>query len=94
MPVASAGAERCAGDRHDEALGERLPEQPPSSGAERRAHRVLRMPLQPARQQQAGHVDAGDQKHERDRSEQRDQQSPAIAIEHVLAPARTAALMP
>ena len=79
-----ARAERGAGEREDEAFGQRLAEQPPSARAERRAHRVLRVPLQPARQEQARDVGAGDEEDERHRSEQRHQQTPAVAIEDVL----------
>ena len=77
-------AERRARERQHQAFGERLPEQPPPSRAERRAHRVLGMPLQPAGQQQAGDVGAGDQKHDGHRSEQRHEQPAAGAIQHVL----------
>jgi hypothetical protein len=42
------------------------------------------MPLQSARQEQPGNVGAGDEKQERHRTEQRHEESPAVAIEDVL----------
>ena len=79
-----AGAGDGADQRHDEAFGDHLAEQPRAARAERRSHRVFLLPLQAAREQQAGDVRAGDEEDERDRAEQRHQQAAAVTIQHVV----------
>ncbi len=73
-----------AGDRENETLGDGLTEEPEPSRAERRAHRVLRVALQAARQQQSRDVRAGDEEDDGHGSKERNEQAPAITIEHVL----------
>ena len=49
--------------RHDQALGEHLPHQPPSGGAERGTHRQLLGAQRRPRELHVHHVHAGDQQH-------------------------------
>ena len=69
--------------RDDGGLDEHLAEQPHSRGPERRAHRVLTVPLQPARDEQARHVDRGHQEQQRNRPEQRQQQPARVVVQHL-----------
>ena len=65
-----------------DALGQELPEQPPSAGAERRADRELPLPRLGAREDQIRQIGAGDEQHEADRSLQHPQRG-ADAADHV-----------
>ena len=66
-------AEHAAGPRHQQALGEQLPNQASATGAERQAQRELAPPRHRARQQQHGDVGARDQQHEADHAHQQQQ---------------------
>ena len=83
---AERGAERAAGERQHDPFGQELPQQPPASGAERRADRELPLPRLGARQQQVGEIGAGDEQHEPDRALQHPQRRADAADEVVLQP--------
>jgi hypothetical protein len=55
--------ERAAGDREQHALGQQLPDDPPASGTERRAHGNLALAAHAAREQEVRDVGAGDEQH-------------------------------
>ena len=63
-------ADGTRGEREDQALGEELPYQSPSAGAQRGTDRHLALTRRRLRQQQVRHVRAGDHEQERDRAEQ------------------------
>ncbi len=56
--------ERTAGQRKHHAFGEQLADQAAATGAQRGAHGEFAFEFQHARQQQVGHIRAGDQQHE------------------------------
>jgi hypothetical protein len=60
---------RAAGEAEDERFGEELTEQPSAAGAERDPHREFGAARRRAREQQVGHVRAGDEEHEADGAE-------------------------
>ena len=82
-------AERPADERQHDPLGQELPQQPPASGAERRADRELALPRLGARQHQVRQVGAGDEQHEPDRALQHPERRAEAADEVVLQPVET-----
>ena len=61
---ASRQAEHSAGQRQHHALGEQLAHEAPAAGAQRGADGEFALQFQHARQQQVGHICAGDEQHE------------------------------
>ncbi len=83
-PVCQHRAEHRACRGQQEALGEQLPHQLPSTGADGRAHRDLLRARRRPRQYQACHVGARNQQHQRDRSRQDRQRRANAAGEALL----------
>ncbi len=77
-------AERAAGRREQHALGQELPHQARAAGAQRAANGNLPLPDRRAREQQVRDVGAGDQQHEADRGEQRQQRRTHVADQIVV----------
>ena len=73
-----------AGQGQEQALGEHLAEQRPAARAERGAEGELRAPRRAAREQQVGHVGAGDQQDQADGAEQQDQRRASVLDDVVL----------
>ena len=71
-------AERPLATGQHQALGEELPEQPPAAGAERGADGHLPVARRRAREEQVGHIGAGDEEHEGDGAEQDEQRQPHV----------------
>src|SRR5262245_25987943 len=65
------------------ALSQQLPHDAPSAGAHRHTHGDFSLPRRSARQQQVGHVRAGDQQHASDGAQQDQQRRPDIANDGV-----------
>ena len=70
-------------DRDRGALDQHLAEQAPSTGAERAAHRVFVLPLQPARRRRPATFAQAMRNTSSDRPEQRHQQAAAGAVQNV-----------
>ena len=68
-----------AGGREHQAFGQHLAHQAAALGAERGAQADLALARRAARQQQVGDVDAGDEQHQRDRADQREQRRAQLA---------------
>ena len=78
LPAREGQSDAGRQQRHDQALGEQLAQQAAAAGAHRGAdHQFLFAPRH-ARQDQVGHVGAGDQQHEGRRAQQRQQQGPRV----------------
>ena len=84
-------AERAAGEREHDPLGQELPQQPPAPGAERRADRELALPRLGAGEHQVRQVGARDEQHEPHRALQHPERRAEAADEVVLQPDRNAA---
>ena len=82
--AATAMPSRAAERGEQQALRQQLPDQPASSGAERRAQRELAAPLRAAREQQVRHVHAGDREHQHHRAEDGEERRPDAAGQLVL----------
>lgn len=72
---------RRRGEREHEALGQQLADDARLASAERGAYGDLARPRRAAREQQVGDVAAGDQQHQADRRQQRQQTLPDVADE-------------
>ena len=72
-PVRHEHADPAGQQAEDGALGEQLPDQTPTVGAERDAQPDLAAPRDGPRQEQIGHVGAGDEQHQAGHAEQRHQ---------------------
>ena len=77
-----------AGGGEHQAFGQHLAHQPAALGAQRGAQADLALARGAARQQQVGDVDAGDEQHQRDRADQREQRRPELADQSVPAAGR------
>ena len=75
--------QRAAAQREQNAFGQKLTDDAPRTGAQRGADRNFFLAGHGARQQQIGHVGAGDQQDAGDRAEQ-DQQGAARVADHLL----------
>ena len=75
---------RAAGEAEDERFGEKLTEQPSAAGAERDPHREFGPARRRAREQQVGHVGAGDEEHEADSAEEDEQRRTYRADHQIL----------
>ena len=82
-PWGGEDATQAAGARQDDAFRHDLRGQPPAPRAERRAHHQLVPARRGPRQQKIADVRAGDEQHQADRAEQRDQNRAAISHEVV-----------
>ena len=65
--------------RQEQALGQKLADEPRAPGAERRANGHLAVARRRAREHQVGDVGAGDEQHEPDRAEQHEQRDAHVA---------------
>ena len=75
--------EPAAEEREEKALGEELPEEPLAPGAEGDADRELAGPAARAREEEVGHVGAGDEEDERDRAEEDEEERPHVSDHRV-----------
>ena len=82
-PAGADDADRAAGPRHQQALGEQLPDQAPAGGAERQAQRELAPPRHRPRQQQHGDVGARDQQHHADHRHHQQQRVAVVRAQRV-----------
>ena len=83
-PAASASPTSCAAERQQQPFRGELPDQLAQPRSQRFANRDLALPRLGPRQQQIGHIDAGDQQDECDRTHQRPQRGAYIAHDFVL----------
>jgi hypothetical protein len=79
--VGHTDAQGAREEREQHALGQQLPHQPASRSAERGAHRHFGNTLLSARQQQAGHIAAGNQQNQ-DAGRHQQQQTGSHACDH------------
>ena len=79
--VGEAGAEKGRRHRHGHRLDQHEPEDPGAARADRRARRVLLLPLEAAREEEPADVGARDQEQQADRAEERDEQALTLPIE-------------
>ncbi len=73
-----------AHEREQHALRQKLTHHAPARSAERRPQRDLFAPRRRAREQEVGDVGAGDQKHEADRAQEREEDGPKLPDELLL----------
>jgi hypothetical protein len=64
---------RAARKRQQDTLGEQLPYQTSASCSKRQTYADFALPEARTRQQQVGHIDAGDEQHQRDHPHQEEQ---------------------
>ncbi len=79
-------ADTRAREPQHERLGQQLPEEPGARGAEGGAQRELLLARRGAREEQVGHVGAGDEEHEADGT-QEDEQGPSHVADHEIVEA-------
>ena len=78
-PIPEDESERAPERRKDEGFAEQDLEQAQPSGAERRANADVALPRQRAAQDQVRDVRAGDEQHECDRTEQKEERTPHLS---------------
>ena len=66
-------ARKAANECQEHALSERLADQPAATGTQREAHGHFALPCGSPREQEVGHIDAGDQQDESNRRRQNEQ---------------------
>ena len=85
-PIGEEHPKGAARERQQDALGEQLPYQSPASCPERQTYGDLALPHAGPRQQQVGHVGAGDEQHQPDHGHQQKQGARKFPAQVVGAP--------